>query len=191
MMKLFLRIVTKIYNSLSYRLSESLRSYGKNYYIHKKVVYLVKDDKALMISNGVYIGANSVISVRDENFVGAFKNSYLSIGENTYIGENNNIRASGGTVNIGANCLISQNVTIVTTNHNIKKGELINKQGWSLVNNYITIGDDVWIGASSVVLPGVTIGSGAVIAAGSIVTKNVDENAIVVGNPAKLLRYRS
>ena len=54
----------------------------------------------------------------------------------------------------------------------------------------ITIHDDVWIGANSVVLPGITIGAGAVVAAGSIVTKDVEENAIVAGNPARLIRFR-
>ena len=56
--------------------------------------------------------------------------------------------------------------------------------------NAIHIGSQVYIGANSVILPGVKIGKGAVIAAGSIVTKDVDENAIVMGNPAKLFRYR-
>lgn len=53
-----------------------------------------------------------------------------------------------------------------------------------------TIGHDVWIGRSAIVLPGVTIGNGAVIGAGSIVTKNVPSYAVVAGNPATLIRYR-
>jgi len=54
----------------------------------------------------------------------------------------------------------------------------------------IRIGNDVWIGASSVILPGVKINDGAIIGAGSIVCKDVAANAIMVGNPARLLRYR-
>ena len=64
------------------------------------------------------------------------------------------------------------------------------KKGSTTHNNFIIINYDVWIGASSVILPDITIGKGAVIAAGSIVTKDVQENSIVAGNPAKLLRYR-
>ena len=53
-----------------------------------------------------------------------------------------------------------------------------------------TVGNDVWIGCNVVVLPGVTIGDGAVVAAGSIVTKDVPPYAIVAGSPARVLRYR-
>ena len=53
----------------------------------------------------------------------------------------------------------------------------------------VLIGDNVWIGGSSVILGGVTIGNNAVIAAGSVVTKDVEENAVVGGNPAKFIKY--
>jgi acetyltransferase-like isoleucine patch superfamily enzyme len=189
-MVLFNYLIKRIGNSLSQRFSRSFRCYGEPYFIHRKVIFLIKGEKAVNISEKVYIGANTIISVRDHNFPNAYNESFLSIGEKTYIGENNNIRASGGKITIGQNCLISQNVTIVTTNHKIKKGINIKEQEWSKENNFILINDDVWIGAGSVILPGITIGKGAVIAAGSIVTKDVEENAIVAGNPAKLLRYR-
>ena len=52
------------------------------------------------------------------------------------------------------------------------------------------IGNDVWVGANSVILPGVKIGTGAIVGAGSVVTKDVPEYAIVVGNPARILKYR-
>ena len=53
----------------------------------------------------------------------------------------------------------------------------------------IRIGDDVWIGAGAIILPGVTIGEGAVVGAGAVVTKDIPPFAIVVGNPAKIIRY--
>lgn len=118
------------------------------------------------------------------------RNSYLKIGDNTYIGEFQNIRASGGVIEIGKNCSISQHITMIASNHNIRKGTDINKQGWDETKTGIYIGDDVWIGANSVILPGVRIGSGAVIGAGSIVTKDIPENAIAIGNPAKVIKYR-
>lgn len=117
-------------------------------------------------------------------------NSKIIIGDNTYIGEYNNIRAAGGTISIGNNCLISQHITIVCSNHLISKNQLIVKQPWTLENNFVKIEDDVWIGANSVILPGVTISKGVVVAAGSIVTKDIPEYAIVAGNPAKILKYR-
>lgn len=118
------------------------------------------------------------------------KNAELIIGDHCYIGEYNNIRAAGGKITIGNNCAISQHVTLICSNHGIEKGKLIQKQRWSTHNNFITIGNDVWIGANSVILPGVTIHDGAVIGAGSIVTKDVPENAVVAGNPAKIIKYR-
>lgn len=116
--------------------------------------------------------------------------SSLRIGENTYIGENNNIRAAGGIIVIGNNCLISQHISIVASNHGIKRGQLIIEQGWPENKKDVIIEDDVWIGANSVILPGVTIHKGAVIGAGSIVTKDIPEYAIVAGNPAKIIKYR-
>jgi acetyltransferase-like isoleucine patch superfamily enzyme len=187
----FLNIALKKLSSiLSNRFSKSFRCYGEKYFIHKKAIFLIKGNDSISFGDEVYIGAYTIVSVRDHNFPDAYKDSHLSIGKKTYVGESNNIRASGGKISIGENCLIAQNVTIVATNHNIKLGELINKQSWTQDNNFVIIKDDVWIGAGSVILPGITIGNGAVIAAGSIVTKDVDENAIVAGNPAKLIRYR-
>lgn len=118
------------------------------------------------------------------------KEPLLEIGEHTYIGEGNNIRVAGGFIRIGNNCLISQQNTFVTSNHLYEKKLLIKDQEWTSSNNYIVIEDDVWIGANSVVLPGVTIHQGAIVAAGSIVTKDIPEYAIVAGNPAKIIKYR-
>lgn len=117
--------------------------------------------------------------------------SSLRIGDNTYIGEYNNIRAAGGSITIGNNCLISQHISIVASNHGIEKDKLIVEQRWPEDKINVVIEDDVWIGANSVILPGVTIHKGAVIGAGSVVTKDVPEYAIVAGNPARILKYRT
>jgi acetyltransferase-like isoleucine patch superfamily enzyme len=118
------------------------------------------------------------------------QNSSLIIGSNTYIGEYNNIRAGGGMIQIGDFCSISQHISIIASNHKFKKEELIRNQPWDLENNFVVIKDDVWIGANSIILPGVTIGKGAIIGAGSVVNKDIPDFAIAVGNPVRVIRYR-
>lgn len=117
-------------------------------------------------------------------------NSKLYIGERTYIGEYNNIRASGGVIRIGNKCSISQHISMIASNHSTVLGIDISSQKWDESKTGITIGDDVWIGANCVILPGVHIHNGAVIGAGSVVTKDIPANAIAVGNPAKVIKFR-
>lgn len=157
-------------------------------HIHQKSNVQFENEDNISIGRNVIIQPFSVvycISDKDKS------NSYLYIGENTYIGEQNNIRAGGGTISIGANCLISQQVSIIASNHSIKKGIHIMDQEWDETNNFVTIGNDVWVGCSVQILPGVTIGDGAVIGAGSVVTKDVLPNSVVVGSPAKHIKFRA
>ena len=141
------------------------------------------------IGNGSYVGDYTLLVVSNDPF-NSIDNSFLEIGNNTYIGEFNNIRSGGGFIRIGNNCSISQHVTIVASNHGIAKNMLINKQMWNEDKNNVIIEDDVWVGANSVLLPGVIIKKGAVIAAGSVVVKNVPQYAVVAGNPAKIIKHR-
>jgi acetyltransferase-like isoleucine patch superfamily enzyme len=144
--------------------------------------------RALKLHSGVYIGAYSVINALSES--NSNPNSFLEIGKGTYIGEQNNIRAGGGKIVIGEKCLISQQVSIIAANHNIKVGADIIDQGWTKEKNFVFIGDGCWIGAGVTILPGVTIGNGAVVAAGSVVRGDVPENAVVGGVPAKFIKQR-
>ncbi|MPQ45218.1 sugar O-acetyltransferase [Clostridium tarantellae] len=86
---------------------------------------------------------------------------------------------------IGNNVLIAPNVTISSGTHPINP-DIRRKQGQ--FNVPVNIGDNVWIGANSVILPGVTIGANSVIGAGSVVTKDIPSNVVAVGNPCKVLR---
>lgn len=85
--------------------------------------------------------------------------------------------------------MIGPFVYIVDSDHGIRRGELMNRQPNQCKT--ILIGNDVWLGAHSVILKGVQIEDGAVIAAGSVVRENVPSNAIVGGVPAKILGVRS
>ena len=94
-----------------------------------------------------------------------------------------------GGVEIGEQTLISMHCTILSSNHTIPAmGALIRDVPDELLPT--KIGRDVWIGANAVILGGVTIGDGAVVAAGAVVTKDVEAGAIVAGVPARLLRKR-
>lgn len=148
----------------------------------------IKDFSKLYIGDGVSLGSFTTIIVAEK---GKDNNcSSLKIGNNCYIGEYNNIRAGGGSITIGNDCLISQHISIVASNHSFKKDSLIREQEWSTINNFVIIGDDVWIGANTVILPGVKIGTGAVIGSGSVVTKDIPKYAVAFGNPARIQRYR-
>jgi acetyltransferase-like isoleucine patch superfamily enzyme len=83
---------------------------------------------------------------------------------------------------------LAQGITVTALNHNFKDtSKRIDEQGISTKS--IIIGDDVWIGANAVILPGVTIGNHCVIAAGAVVTKDVPDNTLVGGVPAKVIKY--
>ena len=158
-------------------------------FIAAKTYISYEDINLITLSKNTYIGNFTTIHVH--NYSKDYKNSFFVLGENSSIGELNNIRASGGKIVIGKNCLISQNVSMIAADHQFAKDILINEQIWNDEKNNIILGDDVWIGANTVILPGVIIESGAIIAAGSIVTKNVKQNSIVAGVPAKHIKYRT
>jgi len=111
----------------------------------------------------------------------------IEIGLHSFIGRGVEIDVSE-LVSIGDHVLIAPGVFITDHAHNIKAGILIDAQGCS--STPVSIADDVWIGARAVILPGVNIGRGAVIGAGAVVTRDVVENSVVAGVPARILRER-
>lgn len=166
-----------------------LRRLFPDAFVDSKIQFRIGDYNSIELGEGCSINRFSTIIVTNDPHK-ELNNSRLIIGEKTYIGEYNNIRAAGGTITIGKRCLISQHITMVSSNHGIDRKHTIIEQPWSINRNFIIIEDDVWIGANSVILPGVTVRKGAVIGAGSIVPKDVPEYAIVCGNPARVIKYR-
>ena len=110
------------------------------------------------------------------------RGKYVHIGSGTYINSNLTL-VDDYEIRIGKNCLIAPNVTISTTGHPVHQE--MRKSG-EMFSFPVKIGDGAWIGAGSVILPGVTIGEGAVIGAGSIVTKDIPANVVAVGNPCRV-----
>lgn len=113
----------------------------------------------------------------------------IKIGHYSFFGRGTKLYAYNEKIVIGSNCLIADSVKIVTRNHLYSDvNNPINKQGYT--DSPITIGDDVWIGFGCTILPGVNIGNGAIVAAGSVVTKSIPAMKIYGGIPAKLIKER-
>jgi len=89
-------------------------------------------------------------------------------------------------ISIGNYCMFANNVVIATATHDYK----VNPMNSTIVRKPVSIENNVWFGIGATVMPGLTIGEGAVIGAQSLVTKNVPRNAIVIGIPARIAKYR-
>lgn len=112
----------------------------------------------------------------------------ITIGDNVDLAKDVLITTSGG-VEIGERTLIGYSTKILTSNHNIPKGkQKIFSAGHT--HKKVIIEKDVWIGSNCIILPGITVGEGSIIAAGSVVTKDVDSFSIYAGVPAKKIKER-
>lgn len=118
---------------------------------------------------------------------GALFGNHVSLGDNSGIGIRAQIEEH---VVIGNNVMMGPDCMIFTQNHEFQdKEKPMCEQGFSQVRP-VLIGNDVWIGARVIILPGVHVGEGSIIGAGAVVTKNVEPYSVVGGNPAKLLKKR-
>ncbi|MDO4462522.1 MAG: acyltransferase [Bacteroidia bacterium] len=112
----------------------------------------------------------------------------ISLGENSGIGMSCRLLSH---VTFGKNVIMGPYCFFCTKNHEFNRLDIpIIKQGYRPIQP-IVVGDDVWFGQGVIVLPGVHIGNGCIIGAGAVVTKDVPDYAIVGGNPAKIIKYRS
>lgn len=114
-------------------------------------------------------------------------NKNISIGDYSGIGKNCSVAPF---TKIGKHVMMGPEVIMYSRNHNIDRTDIpMTDQGF-MDFDPITIEDDVWIGRRVIILPGVTIGEGSVIGAGSVVAKNIPPYSIAVGNPVKVIRNR-
>ncbi|MDE5548339.1 MAG: sugar O-acetyltransferase [Clostridia bacterium] len=123
----------------------------------------------------------------DETF-GLFPPFYTDYGQNITVGKNVFVNSGccfqdQGGIEIGDNVLIGQQVVLATLNHDLSPQKRAN-----MTPAPIKIGNGVWIGAHATILAGVTIGDGAGVAAGAVVTKDVPANTVVGGVPAKIIK---
>lgn len=129
------------------------------------------------IGKGFYCGKGCFVSRKNQ----------INIGRDFYMGNYCHLSANA---EIGDDVLFASFVSLVGGDHKIDHIDVpIRKSGRDDLKT-ITIHDNVWVGHGAIIMHGVNINSGAVIAAGAVVTKDVDHNAIVAGNPARIIRYR-
>ena len=145
-----------------------------------------KSGKLLRMEKGVRVMKNNgTITLGDKVLLHRYVklSAYggrIEIGNNSYIGDRTEIHA-GESVKIGNNVNIAWDCNILDRDYHAFNGD-------SEVVKPVAIEDHVWIGVRSIILKGVTIGEGAVVAAGSVVTRDVPAGCLVAGNPAKVIK---
>lgn len=138
------------------------------------------------------IGLKSIgtcVKISRFTYLGSRENT--SIGDYVFISGLGRIFANGG-LTIGNNVIISFNVLLMTSDHNYNMPDIKTVPfDHRRIHKPVKIGNHVWIGANVIIVPGVTIGDFAVIAAGSVVTKDIAPFTVVGGNPAKIIKVRT
>jgi maltose O-acetyltransferase len=126
-------------------------------------------------------------NVNVEPMASFYSGKRISIGDNSGIG----FRAQlSGKITIGRDVMMGKDVNMMTYNHKFDRRDIPMWQQGFKEEEPIVIHDDVWIGNRVLILPGVTVGRGAIIGACSVVTKDVPEYSIVAGNPARIIGMR-
>lgn len=142
--------------------------------------------KGIRFGNRVSVGKFAII--RPSNSYGGEIGEGLSVGNHSNIGPYSYIGCSG-FIEIGNNVMISPRVSIYAENHVFDNAHIpMKEQG--VQRQFVKIEDDCWIAANSIILAGVTIGKGSVIAAGSVVTKDIPPYSVAAGIPAQVIKQR-
>jgi len=168
------KILIFLYYSLfQYLPMHPFPGYQISYYL-RRIIFkqiLFKCGKKILVLKNAYVGDGS----------------RLSIGDRSYIGLNARL---GGKITIGSDVIMGPDVVIMTASHEYKDSQIpINQQG-NIEEKEVIIGDDVWIGTRSILMPGVIIGDHSIIGAGSVVTKSFPKYSILAGSPAKIIKNR-
>lgn len=142
---------------------------------------------------GVYVHNNTVVSCTEfrgraviEPYCRLVGDPKIVCGDDFYLNAGCHLL---GDIEFGQHVMIGPKTVIWGRDHGMAAGLPMKHQ--SHKNAPIRVGDDVWIGANVTILKGVSIGSGAVVGAGSVVSRDIPECAIVVGNPARVIKYRT
>ncbi|MDJ1473721.1 CatB-related O-acetyltransferase [Cytophagaceae bacterium DM2B3-1] len=181
---------------IQYRLSNFLQycTCGQQTKLYPSARIINSQHDVSKITIGSHTHIEGELLIRDQG-------GNIFIGDYCYVGKDSRIWSSAN-INIGNKVLISHNVNIHDNNSHPLDADLRHidflqgveatknkKQKFDIRSAPINIKDNAWIGFNSIILKGVTIGEGAIIGAGSVVTKDVPDFAVVAGNPAQIIRY--
>jgi len=171
---------------VSIRYSHYLET-GKDFIIEDYAEINCKSNRGIVTGDRVTIGKHAII--RPTNAYGGAIGEGLRIGNNSSIGPFAYIGCSG-FIDIGDNVIMGPRVGIFAENHHFDNLKIpIREQG--VKRSFVKINDDCWIASNVVILAGVTIGKGCVIASGSVVTKDIPPFSVVAGIPAKVVKSRN
>ncbi len=196
-------MLKKVINIILNKIISPKVRYKKTMTVGKDTVFLNDFSITNENNNKVIIGTQSIIGAK---IIFEHINALVSIGNSVYIGDSKIICKNG--ISFGNNILVAWGVTFYdhnshSLNHlfrqedirqtlsdfNTKNGNYLSGKNWdTVVSKPINIMDNAWIGFNAIILKGVTIGEGAVVAAGSVVTKDVPDYTIVGGNPAVVIK---
>ncbi|MFO7714242.1 acyltransferase [Desulfosarcina sp.] len=155
---------------------------GRHVYIDDDVlIYQEADGGPVTFHDGVHLHRGT--------FVQTGQGGAVAIGERTHIQPRCQLSAYKGSISIGQRVEIAPNCAFYPYNHGMAHGTPIRRQPLRSRGG-IAIGDDAWLGYGAVVLDGVRIGVGAVVGAGSVVTRDVPDGAIASGVPARIVKHR-
>lgn len=197
------------------KFKQMLRGFFRGILFHRKAGF-VFIGKRVRIQSSRNISCGSNLILNDGVFINALCHGGVVFGDNVSVGRNTIIECTGvirdlgeklvvgnnvgfspngfievrGNVQIGDNTIFGPYVSVHAENHNFADCSVpIRRQG--ATKKGIKIGNDCWVGAKVTILDGTTIGNGAVIAAGAVVTKDVPPFAVAAGVPARVIRYRN
>ncbi len=146
------------------------------------LVYQDRDGGAVRLADAVHLHRHVTIQTGQGGSV--------AIGEGTHVQPRCQFSAYLGPIRVGRRVEIAPACAFYSYNHRVAAGTPVREQPLTTKGG-ITVGDDVWIGYGAILLDGVSVGDGAVIGAGSVVTRSVEPDAIVAGNPARVIGRRS
>jgi len=195
----FFCLLRGFYYKLFIRKSKGLLFVGKN--CRLKHCYKIEMGRTITIGDNVEINALSIHGIRMGNNISIHRNTIiectgvirelgegLTIGDNVGIAQNCFIQVRGA-VTIGSNVMFGPNVSIFSENHGFERTDIPMIEQ-DTTRKEVIIEDNVWLGTKSVILAGVVIGQGSIIAAGAIVNSSVPPYSIVAGVPAKVIKSR-